>query len=188
VLEETDEELVKEARGGSADAFEALVIRYEARVRGLCRRILGSAADAEDAAVSAFVKAWRSLPRYAPGRSFAAWLLTIAAREAISLGRSRKVWRPLADAEASGLAACPGGAGGSPDPEAVAMAREEAHAVRQALAKLAPEARAAVVLRYQWDWSYRAIAEALRLPSGTVGALLHRAKRTLRQYLEEGSA
>ena len=183
-----DEQLVREAQQGSAEAFELLVTRYEPRVTALCRRILGSQADAEDAAVSAFVKAWRALGRYDGRRPFAAWLFTIAVREAVSLGRSRKPWTPLAEGEGDGPAASLGSEGGGTDPEAAALAQEEDYAVRRALAKLTAEARAAVVLRYQLDWSYSEIAGALRLPLGTVGTLLHRAKRTLRQYLEEGSA
>lgn len=183
-----DEQLVREAQRGSTEAFEVLVTRYEPRVTTLCRRILGSPADAEDAAISAFVKAWGALDRYDCRRSFAVWLLTIAAREAVSLARSRRPWTPLADEEGGEPAAFLGPEGNRTDPEAAALAQEEAHALRRALSRLTGEARTAVVLRYQLDWSYAQIAEALRLSVGTVGTLLHRAKRVLRQYLEEGSA
>lgn len=182
-----EQELVRTAQKGSADAFEALVRRYEPRVTGLCQRLLGSRADAEDAALSAFVKAWRSLARYDRTRPFSTWLFTIATREAISLARSRRLWTPLeelAQGGAAGPGVLPGGSAGG-DPEREALEREEGQALLAALARLGGAARTAVVLRYQLDRSYAEIASLLGVPVGTVGTLLHRAKAQLRQCLEE---
>lgn len=187
--EAAEQELIRQAQQGSAAAFEALVVRYESRVRGLCQRILGSPADAEDAAISALVKAWRSLRRYDLSRPFYPWLSTIAAREAVSLARSRRPWVPFDEIEGGGGTNHPGlAAGGPPDPEAAAVAQEESQAVLQALARLGTAARTAVVLRYELDQSYAEIAAALGVPVGTVGTLLHRAKAQLRRDLEEDEA
>lgn len=183
--EPRDEELVSKARDGSQDAFRDLVLRYEPRVTALCRRILGSQADAEDAAISAFIKAWRALPRFDPSRPFAPWLFTIAAREATSVARSRKDWLPLEETGKSGNIADKGRWG---DPEHAAVAREEARSLEQALARLEPIYRAALVLRYQLDRSYAEIAGILNVPAGTVATLLHRGKQKLRVCLEEEEA
>ncbi len=187
--EAVDQQLVGEARNGSADAFETLVKRYEPRVTGLCRRILGSRADAEDAAISTFTKAWRALARYDPTRPFDTWLFTIAAREAVTLARSRRLWTSLEEVVegSAGLALASSATYGRPsDPEAVALGGEETAAVLAALTRLSLPARTAVVLRYQLERSYAEIGALLGVPAGTVGTLLHRAKKQLRQFLEEG--
>ncbi|MCL4514459.1 MAG: sigma-70 family RNA polymerase sigma factor [Firmicutes bacterium] len=183
--EPRDEELVSQARDGSQDAFRDLVLRYEPRVTALCGRILGSRADAEDAAISAFIKAWQALPRFNPSRPFAPWLFTIAAREATSVARSRKDWLPLEETGYGGTLVDKDRSG---NPEHAVVDREEARSLEQALARLEPIYRAALVLRYQLDRSYAEIAVILKVPAGTVATLLHRGKQKLRSCLEEEEA
>jgi RNA polymerase sigma-70 factor (ECF subfamily) len=183
VGESSDRQLVERCLNGSTEAFRGLVLRYESKVTGFCRRILGSREDAEDASIAAFVKAWRSLSRYDVSRPFATWLFTIAGREAVSIARSRKVWTPLAtDGDDAALVAV-----APDDPEASAIASEERERLMAGLARLETSYRTVLVLRYQLDLSYGEIASILQVPAGTVGTLLHRAKRQLRQCLEEGS-
>lgn len=187
IPETPDQTLAREAQAGSVVAFEALVTRYERRVAWLCERILGSRADAEDASIAAFVKAWRSLGRYDPARPFAPWLLTIASREALTLARTRPTWISLEALGCGKEPVDPPGATG--DPAEAALAGETREAVLTAVGRLDPLSRTAVVLRYQLDLSYAELARLLQVPSGTVGTLLHRARLKLRGWLagEEGN-
>lgn len=180
---ESEYVLLERCQNGSAEAFRQLVTRFEPSVTGFCRRILGSEADAEDASVATFVKAWRSLARYDRSRPFATWLFTIAAREAVSVARSRKPWTPLEEGDADSATPQVSPAG---DPEARAIAAEERENLLAALARLEAPYRTAIVLRYQLDLTYGEIAGILQVPVGTVGTMLHRAKRQLRVCLEEG--
>lgn len=177
-----DQALARKAQAGSTGAFEELVARYERRVERLCERILGNPADAEDAAIATFVKAWRWLGRYDAARPFAPWLMTIAGREALSVAQARPTWTSL-DSLGSGeeTYALPGHVG---DPAESALTGETRETVLAAVERLEPAARAAVVLRYQLDLSYAEIARLLGVPSGTVGTLLHRARSKLRSWLE----
>ena len=78
----TEDELVGRARGGDADAFAALVSEHEEIAFRTAYLITRNAADAEDAAQTGLVKAWRALPRFRPGSPVRPWLLAIVANEA----------------------------------------------------------------------------------------------------------
>ncbi|MGE5507494.1 MAG: RNA polymerase sigma factor [Chitinophagales bacterium] len=177
-----DQALARKAQAGSPEAFEELVARYERRVERLCERILGSRADAEDAAIATFVKAWRGLGRYDPSRPFAPWLMTIAGREAVTVAQTRPTWTSL-DNLVEGGAELDGSPGHAQDPAELALTGETRETVLSAVERLDPASRAAVVLRYQLDLSYAEIAGLLGMPAATVGTLLHRARSRLRGWL-----
>ena len=88
----TEEELVALARGGDADAYSDLVRSHQQIAFRTAMLITRNAADAEDAAQEAFVKAWRALPRFREGQPLRPWLLTIVANEARN--RRRSAGRP----------------------------------------------------------------------------------------------
>ena len=78
-----DEEVaIERSRGGDGDAFTTLVTRYQDLAFRTAYVITGDAAEAEDAAQSAFVKAYFALPSFDIDRSFRPWLMTIVANEA----------------------------------------------------------------------------------------------------------
>jgi RNA polymerase sigma-70 factor (ECF subfamily) len=160
------------ARQGDDDAFAVLVDSYQRPVYNLCRRMLGDAQEAEDAAQEAFLKAYLGLQKYDPKRSFRTWLLSIAAHECIDqLRRRRFQWVPL---EAAFQASEPEGG-----PEAQleqALARDQLQLV---LSRLAPVDRGVIVLRYWNDFSYAEIAETLKLSPAAVKTRLHRAKKAM---------
>src|SRR5258705_9831876 len=72
-----EQRLLEQARRGNAVAYEELVrMHQQVAFRTACL-IAASAADAEEAAQDAFLKAWRALPRFRPGAPFRPWLLAI---------------------------------------------------------------------------------------------------------------
>jgi DNA-directed RNA polymerase specialized sigma24 family protein len=84
-----EETLVERARRGDPGAFEALVVSYQSLAFRTAFVIAGDAADAEEAAQDAFVKAHRALGRFRSGQPFRPWLLTIVANEARNRRRTR---------------------------------------------------------------------------------------------------
>jgi RNA polymerase sigma-70 factor (ECF subfamily) len=173
-LPEPDEAFVlARARKGDASAFEELVQRHQRRVYAVALRIVRAHDVADDVSQEAFVRAWRALDRFEPGRPFAPWVCRIAANLAINHVRSpraREDGLPEGHDEAP---AC------GPSPLGAVLAEEAARVLDAAVAALPAEQRAVFVLRAVEEMSYEAIAEALSLPPGTVMSRLSRAREKL---------
>jgi RNA polymerase sigma-70 factor, ECF subfamily len=174
---------LEQARRGDDEAFARLVEAYQVPVFNLCFRILGEAAEAEDASQETFLRAYRSLASYDPQRKLSSWLLSIASHHCIDrLRRRRLVSLPLED-----LAPAEDPADPAPGPEASLADSERQAAVRRLLDHLAPRDRAAIVLRYWYDLPVEEIGETLGLSVSAVKSRLHRARRTMAQIWGEPS-
>ena len=143
--------------------------------------VASTAADAEEAAQDAFVKAYRALWRFRPGAPFKPWLLRIVANEARN--RRRSAGRRSALALRVAGDAAPGDA--APSPEAALLAAERRDRLVAALNRLSERDREAVVCRYLLDLSEAETAAALGVRRGTVKSRLSRALERLRAELGE---
>ncbi len=177
----TDAQLITLSQAGSLRAFQELVRRYQHRLFGLCYRLLGRHHDAEDASQEAFLRAYRALSRYDPGRPLDRWLLTIAANCCVSVLRRRRS-RPdeVGPLPAEERADRAGSAASVPE---LAQAHEFAQALASAIAELPQTYRTPFVLFQQEDMRYEDIAQVLDLPLGTVKSRVHRAREQLYQRL-----
>ena len=177
--------LVRSAQAGNADAYGELVTMHQAAAFRVAYVLLGSAADAEDAAQEGFVRAYLALGRFRAGEPFRPWLLQVIGNEARNRRRARGRREGLAD---RAVAAFRGAAGGSvPAPEVAALAGETQREVRTALAGLDEGERLVVTCRYLLGLSESETAAALGIPAGTVKSRLHRGLRRLRERLEPSS-
>lgn len=175
-------EWIQQARRGDQDAFAELVYNYQDAVYNLAYRMLGERAEAEDAAQETFLRAWTHLHRYDTDRSFKTWLLSIASNHCIDRLRKRRVrWLSLDDPLPSESAL----ALSSPDPtpEAWAISSERGAAIQHLLNELAPDYRAAVILRYWYDYSYVEIAQTLETTESAIKSRLFRARNMLADKL-----
>src|SRR3984893_19531712 len=118
---EDDSELFSRAQRGDTAAYEEIVRRYQQLAFRTAYVITGSAAEAEDAAQDAFVKAYRALDRFRPGAPPRPWLLRIIANEARNRVRSTQRRHGLELRLADGFR--PGDA--APSPEAGSVAAED---------------------------------------------------------------
>jgi RNA polymerase sigma factor (sigma-70 family) len=185
-----DAELVARARRGDALAYEELVRMYQNLAVRTAYVITGNAADAQDAAQEAFVKAYYSLERFRQGASFRPWLLRIVANEAINRRRSSRRKSALALRVATAGSGVAGDVVGgrpsddaAPSPEAAALAHELRADVVAALNRLREEDRLVIAYRYFFDLSEAEMAEALGCARGTVKSRLSRALSRLRRTL-----
>jgi len=178
-----EQELVEQARGGDARAYEVLVRRYQDLAFRTAWVIAGGA-DAEDAAQEGFVKAWYALPRFRAGSPFRPWLLAIVANEARNRRRSGRRQDDLAlrvaEDRPSGDAA--------PSPEAAALAGEQRRLLLAAVSRLAEPDRQVIACRYFLELSEAEMAAALGCRRGTVKSRLSRALERLRAALAEQDA
>jgi len=165
---------------GDQDAFGRLVTLYQTPVYNLAFRMMGNVAEAEEAAQEAFLRAYSNVHRYIPERSFKTWLLSIASHYCIDQLRKRRIrWLSLEDefTQADDLARH------SPNPVDVAIHREREQNIQEKLASLSPIDRAAVTLRYWYDFSYEEIAAVLNLTVSAVKSRLHRSRRAMAKML-----
>jgi RNA polymerase sigma-70 factor (ECF subfamily) len=161
---------------GDQDAFTELVYTYQDAVYNLCYRLLSERTEAEDAAQEAFLRAYLNLQRYDPSRSFKTWLLTIASNHCIDrLRRRRMKWLSIEDETLPGLSL----SSDEPEPEDASIMREQSEAIQSILGELNPEYRAAVVLRYWYDYSYSEIADILDTTESAIKSRLFRARQLL---------
>jgi RNA polymerase sigma-70 factor (ECF subfamily) len=174
---------IEQALQGDGTAFGNLVRAYERPVYNLTYRMLGDAAEAEDAAQETFLRAYTKLATYQPGRKFVNWLLSIASHHCIDRLR-RKSRSPQVSLD--GPAPAQWMTSNAPQPDQVVGKKEEREQVRQLLQTLPPDYRAAVVLRYWYDLSYREIAVTMDTTESAIKSRLHRARRMLAGNLQAG--
>ena len=181
-MKDVEKEWLRQALHGDANAFGQLVEVYNQPVYNLCFRMLGDPYEAEDAAQEAFLRAYKSLKRYDITRSFSTWLLSIAAHYCIDLIRKRRIWFIPIDTLDYREIRDP-----SPNPESSLSISEDQQQIQSLLESLSPTDRAAVVMRYWYDFSYDEISNTLNLSLSAVKSRLHRARRTLAQSWSEKS-
>lgn len=172
-VREKEAEWLSQAMDGDDQAFSRLVEAYQAPVYNLCYRMVGEAAEAEDAAQETFLKAYKALDRYDPDKKYINWILAIASNHCIDRLRKRRMKLVSIDE------AVPIEDPYSPRPETALLARERQQAVQALLVKINPVDRAAVVLRYWHDMSYDEIAINLDVSVSAVKSRLHRARKQL---------
>jgi RNA polymerase sigma factor (sigma-70 family) len=142
--------------------------------------LTGTAADAEEAAQTGFVKAWTALPRFRPGAPFRPWLLRIVANEAHN--RRRASGRRAALAVRATAARSPDDA--APSPEAAALAREGRQELLAAVERLDERDRDVLACRYFLELSEDETAQVLGIRRGTVKSRTARALERLRAEVE----
>jgi RNA polymerase sigma-70 factor (ECF subfamily) len=182
-LVDPDAEFVERWQGGDLSAFEALVRRHERRVFSLVFRMLGNREEAEDVAQEAFLALHRHGHRFRGEARFSTFVYRVAANAALnrrrSLGRRRAREEALSQRQDAGddLPSAPR------DPEEAASGGQIQERVQTALLDLPRDLRMAVVLYDLEGQSYGEIAQALRIPEGTVKSRIHRARTALRDRL-----
>jgi RNA polymerase sigma-70 factor, ECF subfamily len=177
-------EWVSAALKGDQDAFAELVYAYQDAVYNLCYRMLYDRVEAEDAAQEAFLRAYLHLQRYDPARSFKTWVLSIASNYCIDRIRRRRMqWLSLDDPLPNLTLR-----EDEPEPEDIAITREQSAALQTMLAKLPPDYRAAVVLRYWYDYSYVEIADILDTTESAIKSRLFRARQMLADDMDTKGA
>jgi RNA polymerase sigma-70 factor (ECF subfamily) len=178
----SDEEVVARVLAGDTSLFEILMRRYNQRLFRVARGILADDGEAEDVMQEAYVRAFRELAGFRGEARFSTWLTRIACHEA--LARARKRRRLVA------LVPVDGGEPPEPPSETFGPDREMENrqlqtVLREAVEGLPDPLRAVFCLREIEGLSTEQTADALDLTVENVRVRLHRAKRSLRQTLDE---
>lgn len=173
-VETSDASLMERARAGDIRAFDALVDRHYADFLRYATRMLGNAADAEEAVQDTFVRAYRALPRYRDQGRPRAWLLGILVNRCRTLGARLSRLRRLA----SRLRSEPRHAAAQHPADGAGWAQE----VDRALLRLPRALREAFLLKHVQELSYDEMAD---LTGAGVPALKMRVKRACERLRAE---
>jgi len=178
-----DSVLVAMVLDGARDQFRVLVRRHQARVYGMCLRLAGNPADAEDLTQQSFVEAFSGLRRFDDSRSFRTWLMSITVNNCKDFLKShkRRERQLAADVDSSGGALFTGRV---PGPEQQLVARRRADHLWAALHRLDPKYRVPVVLKDVEGLSYQEMQEILSLPLTTLKIRVVRGRAKLQEQLE----
>lgn len=166
---------IEQALQGDDNAFGFLVESYQKPVFSLCYRMLGNASDAEDAAQESFIRAYQHLRKYDRNRSFTTWLLSIASHYCIDQIRKRRLPAiPMDELPAEIITDHR-----SPQPEHSLRQREKDALILKMMNGLKPKDRAAIILKYWYEFSEVEISETLDLTVSAVKSRLYRSRRSL---------
>ena len=180
-----DDELVRRARTGDAEAFGVLVDTRIDRCYRLAWSILANEADAADATQDALVSAWRDLPRLRDSAAFDGWLNRIVANAALMTRRHRVRLREVVVRPAFRGDPTP-----EPEPRPDLRARTEMDelvdndAIGRAFDRLRPKDRMILVLHHVEERPVAEIARSLGIPVGTAKWRLHAARKALETAME----
>ncbi len=183
--------LVRRCISGDAAAWEEIVQRYHRRIYNICYRFAGSADDAQDLAQEVFIKMYRTLSSYDAERgALMTWMTTLTRNLLVDHFRKTKHDRMTDSLDTTSSEhedAMPLGEripDRGPAPDTRVQSREARETVHEALQKLSPELREAVILRDLQDMDYREIATVLKVPEGTVKSRINRGRGELARLLQ----
>ncbi len=183
--ERRDEEVAADVQRGDADAFRALVDRYEQKMVRYARRFLFAGDEAKDLVQEVFIKAYVNIQSFDTDRRFSPWLYRIAHNEFVNALKKKKKERmniSIFDLDVL-------------FPSLTLTARETAdsgfnrHEMKKmlegSLERIPEKYREPLVLYYFDDMDYKEIADVLRVPVSTVGVRLQRGKTMLRKLIPQ---
>ncbi len=182
--------LVRRCIGGDALAWEEIVRLHNRRIYNLCYRFTNSSDDAQDLAQDVFIRVYRTLSSFDPEKgAFATWLTNVTRNLLVDHFRRSRQERITDSIDAtarededsqslSDRLEDP-----TPSPDDRLASKETQQMVQQALARISPDLREAVILRDLQDMDYREIAQVLKIPEGTVKSRINRGRMELARLL-----
>ncbi len=183
--------LVRRCLAGDASAWEELVQHHHRRIYNICYRFAGNADDAQDLTQEAFIKIYRTLQSFDTEKgAFMTWVTTVTRNLLVDHFRKTKQDRmtdsidgPVSEHD-DALPLSEQIQDTKPSPDARAQSGEVGKTVHEALQKLSPDLREAVILRDLQDMDYRDIATVLKVPEGTVKSRINRGRAELARLLQ----
>jgi RNA polymerase sigma-70 factor (ECF subfamily) len=181
----SDEALCARVATRDERAFDQLVERYQARAYRLAWSLLRDAEDARDVSQEAFLRVYQSATRFRGDARFSTWFYRILVNLALDHRRRRRWWQRVVahDRDDDEVALVERQPAREPDPGERVSEEQTMTRLWDAVHRLSPQQRAAVVLSVQEQLSTAEIAAVLECSEPTVRVHLHRAVRALRRTL-----
>lgn len=182
-FESTDEMLVTRVLAGDTESFGVLVERYDSKLQRYGKRFLARTEDIEDIVQDVFIKAYQNLQSFDPEQRFSPWIYRIAHNAFVDLLK-KKSRNPLVRFGLEFDTLIPHSSYEDP----IARERDQAEVRKELDAALTgiPSGYAEILTLYYFEeLSYKDISEVLRVPMGTVGIRLSRARAALKKSFEK---
>ena len=183
--------LVGQCMAGDQRAWHQMVTGQHKRVYAICYRFTGDATEAEDITQDVFLKVYRNLSSFDPEKgAFGTWITTLTRNMLVDNYRRNKLDR-ASDSMDESLSGEDDGPTMADRLADTRQNQEQRYAglelratIQQALKKLSPELREAVILRDLEDMDYKEIAVVLKIPEGTVKSRISRGRAELARLLQ----
>ncbi|MDT8441386.1 MAG: RNA polymerase sigma factor [Desulfuromonadales bacterium] len=182
-----EQTLVQRILAGDETGFEQLVRQESSRTLSLAWRLVGNRHEAEELVQEAFLRLYKSLPKFRGESRISTWLYRTTTRLAIDHLRRERLKRKLFFMRASEDDVDPVDLASDPrdNPHRELQARQTIAALRRSLSRLSPRQQVIFTLRHYEGLSLQEIADHLDLQLGTVKIHLHRAVTHLRRELAD---
>lgn len=182
----SDEALCARVAARDEGAFDQLVERYQARAYRLAWSLLRDAEDARDVSQEAFLRVYQSASRFRGDARFSTWFYRILVNLALDHRRRQRWWQRVVahDRDDEDVALVERQPAREPDPGERVSEEQTMTRLWEAVHRLSPQQRAAVVLSVQEQLSTAQIAAVLECSEPTVRVHLHRAVQALRKTLK----
>ncbi len=177
-----DDDLVCAAGGGDQRAFDLLHRRYEPLVTGVVRAQARGQADVDDITQEVFARAWLKVSTLREPGLFRPWLLQIARRAVVDHYRHNARRPPLTNDDDLALSLHPSE---SPSTDDLVELRDLAQSVHEGLQGLSKRDATAISLAVHFGFGPSEISEALGITSGNAKVVLHRARKRLREIVDQ---
>src|SRR5678815_3698700 len=177
------DEIIERCLNGDQSAWESIVRMYRRKVFNVAYKFVGRHDQAEDLTQDVFLKLYKSLDTFDRRANFQTWLISVSRNLCIDHYRAVRKERETINRDVDPADFAPV----SPDPRADTLLeqRDRVRLLRQALDKLAPTLRTAVMLRDIQELTYQEIADKLHLPEGTVKSRINRGRTELARQIQK---
>ena len=175
----TDEQIVSTILNGEKDLYREIIRRYEKKLSHYLLKFLSDRDDMEDILQVVFIKVYKNLYGFDVDKKFSSWIYRIAHNEAVNHLKKRRTGRiSLDDVEYKLI-----------DEKADIRGEADKMFLKEDIEKVLNEMnikyKEPLVLFYFENMSYDEISDILRIPKNTVGTLIMRGKKSIKDKLEE---
>ena len=181
----TDEELVARSKGGDADSFNQLILRWERPIYALAYRVIGREEDARDVCQETFLRAFRALPGFKGEAKFSSWVYRIALNLCRDWMRRQRRAPTMQMPEGVDPIEMASERGPVESIETLVERRELSGVVEEAMALLPEEQRTAIILKEYHGMTFQEIADLQGCPLSTVKTRLYQVLCVFRRHLEK---
>ena len=177
------DEIIERCLNGDQAAWESIVRMYRRKVFNVAYKFVGRHDQAEDLTQDVFLKLYKSLDTFDRRANFQTWLISVSRNLCIDHYRAVRKERETINRDVDPADFAP--VSNDPRADTQLEQRDRVRLLRQALDKLAPTLRTAVMLRDIQELTYQEIADKLHLPEGTVKSRINRGRTELARQIQK---